>query len=72
MKVLFLSNDAGGFAEYKEIQPGTTVDAFLRAQGYDPANYNVRVNREEVSADAILADGARCSLTPLKINGATM
>jgi hypothetical protein len=70
MKVLFLSNDAGGFAEYKEIQPNTTVDAFLRAQGYDPANYNVRVNREEISSDAVLLENSRVTLTPLKVNGA--
>lgn len=70
MRVLFLSNDAGGFAEYFEVKPGTTVDQFLAARNYDPSNYNIRVNREEVAADHVLTEGARCSVTPLKIAGA--
>jgi sulfur carrier protein ThiS len=70
IKILFLSNDAGGFAQYEEYPEGTTVAQVLASKDYNPANYMIRVNREEVSADQVLAEGHRLSITPTKVAGA--
>lgn len=70
MKVLFLSNENGGFAEYVEIEEGTTVSEFLENRDLVATSYNIRVNREEVSSDHILLDGSRVTVTPTKIAGA--
>ena len=70
MKVLFLSNENGGFAEYVEIEEGTTVSQFLENRDLAAASYNIRVNREEVSSDHVLLDGSRVTVTPTKIAGA--
>jgi sulfur carrier protein ThiS len=70
MKILFLSNDAGGFAEYQEIQEGETVSSFLSSRGINPSDYTVRVNREEVASDRVFQEKDRLSLTPVKVSGA--
>ena len=40
MRVLYVNNDGGGFADYVEIEPNTTVKAFFKqkCQG-DPGSY---------------------------------
>jgi hypothetical protein len=72
MKVLFLNNEGGGFADYVEVEPGTTVRAFFTKQlpERDAADFLIRVNRQPVAADQMLADGDRVSMTPTKIEGA--
>ena len=72
MKVLFLNNEGGGFADYVEVEPGTTVRAFFAKQlpERDAADFLIRVNRQPVAADQVLADGDRVSMTPTKIEGA--
>ncbi len=71
MKVLYVNNDGGGFADYVEIEPGTTVKAFFgkRCSG-DPSNYLIRVNRQPVASDYILQSNDRITITPTKIEGA--
>ena len=71
MKVLFISNSGSGFADYVEIQPNTSVQAFFdqRCSG-KPANYLIRVNRQPVASDYVLQEGDRISVTPTKIEGA--
>jgi len=72
MKVLMISNDAGGFADHVELTKGTTVkELFERRIGPLKAdNYLIRVNRQPAAADQLLCDGDRVSFTPLKIEGA--
>jgi len=71
-KVLVINNDGGGFADYIEVAEGTTVDQFFRQviQGANPDAYLIRVNRLPVSADQVLQQGDRVSITPTKIEGA--
>jgi sulfur carrier protein ThiS len=72
MKVLYVNNDGGGFADYIEIPAGTTVQQFFAErvpQGH-PQDYLIRVNRQPVAADQVLQEGDRVSLTPTKIEGA--
>ena len=72
MKILFINNDGGGFADYVEVTQGTTVDKFFsqKISGRDSADYLIRVNRQPVPADQVLQEGDRVSLTPTKIEGA--
>ena len=73
MRVMVLNNDGGGFADYVDINHGTTVrELFQRqvTQG-DPSDYLIRVNRQHAASGQILCDGDRVSITPTKIHGAT-
>ena len=73
MKILFINNDGGGFAEKIEVQPGVTVLEVFRAQTGLDANlskYTTRVNSKRVSSDYIVNEGDTVSVTPAKIIGA--
>ncbi len=72
MKVLYINNDGGGFADHVSVEPGTTVTKFFsqRLPGCRPEDYLIRVNRLPASADQVLQEGDRISLTPVKIQGA--
>lgn len=72
MKVLFINNDGGGFADHIEIADGTTVEQLFqqRVPHGKPADYLIRVNRQPTTRDAVLEPGDRISITPTKIEGA--
>jgi hypothetical protein len=72
MRILFINNDGGGFADYVAVKDGTAVSAFIaeRLPGRKPEDYLIRVNRMPVSADQVLQEGDRVSATPTKIEGA--
>ena len=72
MRVLWINNDGGGFADYVEVAQGTTVEAFLGKQlsGRDLQDYLIRVNRQPVAKDYVIQEGDRISATPTKIEGA--
>ena len=72
MKVLFINNDGGGFADYLEIEAGTTVEKFFtqRLPDQAAADHLIRVNRQPVPRDYVLQDGDRVTITPTKIDGA--
>jgi len=72
MKILFINNDGGGFADHVEIESGTTVPELFDRQlpGRKPEDYLIRVNRLPASKDQVLQEGDRVSMTPTKIEGA--
>jgi sulfur carrier protein ThiS len=72
VKILYVNNDGGGFADHIEIAEGTTVaQLFVDQVPHGRAqDYLIRVNRQPVPSDQILQDGDRVSLTPTKIEGA--
>jgi len=72
MKVLFINNDGGGFADHIEVTEGTTVRQLFQQQigSGKPDNYLIRVNRQPVPSDQALREGDRVSFTPVKIEGA--
>ena len=71
MNILLINNDGGGFADYVEVEAGTTVDQFVQKHvASKPSNYLIRVNRQPVPADQTLQEGDRISITPTKIEGA--
>ena len=72
MRVLFINNDGGGFADHIEIPDGQTVQELFAARlpHTKSQNYLIRVNRQPVTPDQVLQEGDRVSFTPTKIEGA--
>ena len=72
MVILFINNQGGGFADHIEIESGTTVAQLFSKQlpGCKAQDYLIRVNRQPASADQLLQEGDRVSMTPTKIEGA--
>ena len=72
MKILFVNNDGGGFADQVEVADGTTVAEFFAAKqpGRKAGDYLIRVNRLPATGDQVLVDGDRVTVTPSKIEGA--
>lgn len=74
MKILFINNDGGGFADHIEIEAGTTVSQLFTNQVRHgkPQDYLIRVNRQPAAAEQLLIEGDRVSITPTKIEGAAL
>ena len=72
MKILYINNDGGGFADHIVVNEGTTVQELFnkRVGAGREANYLIRVNRQPVARDQVLVEGDRVSITPTKIEGA--
>ncbi|MFO0812030.1 MAG: hypothetical protein U0796_02360 [Gemmatales bacterium] len=71
MRILFINNQGAGFADYLAIEVGTTVRQLFDAKiKGDPSSYLIRVNRQPASADQVLQEGDRVSITAVKIEGA--
>jgi sulfur carrier protein ThiS len=73
MKILFINNDGGGFADHIDVAAGTTVRQMFQQQthGGKAENYLIRVNRQPVPPNQELQEGDRVSFTPTKIEGAS-
>ncbi len=74
MKILFINNDGGGFADQIDVADGTTVRQLFdqRVPHSKPEHYLIRVNRQPAAADQPLQPGDRVSVTPTKIEGAVL
>jgi len=72
MRVLFIDNDGGGYADYTDVATGTTVEKFFsqRFPNAKAEDYLIRVNRQPVPRDCVLQEGDRVTVTPTKIEGA--
>jgi molybdopterin converting factor small subunit len=72
MKLLYVNNDGGGFADYVDVTPGTTVETFFseRMPNRKSDDFLIRVNRQPVARDYVLQEGDRVTITPTKIEGA--
>jgi len=72
LKILYVNNDGGGFADHIEIQDGTTVAQLFsqRVTNGKPSDYLIRVNRQPAASDQLLLPGDRVTFTPVKIEGA--
>ncbi len=72
MQILFINNDGSGFADQIQIEAGTSVQALFqqRVPHGRPQDYLIRVNRQPTTADYVLQEGDRVSITPTKIEGA--
>ena len=72
MKILWINNDLGGFADYVEVADNTTVEKFFNQQlpGRQADDYLIRVNRQPVARDYVLQEEDRITATPTKVDGA--
>jgi len=72
MRILFIDNEGGGFADYLDIEEGRTVEQFFNEKFplRKADDFLIRVNRQPVPRDYVLKDGDRLTVTPLKIEGA--
>lgn len=72
MRLLYINNEGGGFADYVDVPEGTTVEQFFsnHMPGRKADNYLIRVNRQPVARDYVLKEGDRVTITPTKIEGA--
>ena len=73
MKVLFINNDGGGFADHIDVAAGTAVQQLFQQKvtAGKPDQYLIRVNRQPVASEQPLQEGDRVSFTPVKIEGAS-
>ncbi len=72
MKVLYINNDGGGFADHIDVPDATTVAKLFgqKLPDREASDYLIRVNRQPASAHQVLREGDRVSITPVKIEGA--
>ena len=72
MRILFINNQGGGFADYLDVQGGMTVEGFFKEHfsGDRDEDFLIRVNRQPVAKDQVLQEGDRITITPTKIEGA--
>ena len=72
MQILFVNNQGGGFADYVQVQDGTTVEKFFQERMHNSSaeDYLIRVNRQPVPRNYVLQEGDRITITPTKIDGA--
>jgi sulfur carrier protein ThiS len=72
MRLLYINNDGGGYADYVDATQGITVEQFFQEKmpGRKSEDYLIRVNRQPVPRDYVLQENDRVTLTPTKIEGA--
>ena len=72
MKILFINNFGGGFADYLQIENNTTIEKFFKQKlpNENTEDYLIRVNRQPVPHNYTLKDGDRITITPTKVDGA--
>ncbi len=72
MQIMYINNEGGGFADFVDVEEGTTISAFFakRMRGADPSSFLIRVNRQPTNGDYALQPGDRVTITPVKIDGA--
>ena len=72
MRLLYINNGGGGFADHIDVTEGITVEQFFKdkMQGSKPDDFLIRVNRQPVPREYVLKEGDRVTVTPTKIEGA--
>ena len=72
MKIMFINNDGGGFADFIHVDNGTSIAKLFKLKMDDASShdYLIRVNRQPVPADYVLQENDRVTITPTKIDGA--
>ncbi len=72
MRILYINNDGGGFADYVDVSPSITVEQFFteKMPGRKPDDFLIRVNRQPAPRDYVLQENDRVTVTPTKVEGA--
>jgi len=73
MRIMYINNAGGGFANYMEIEENTSIEKLFKQKmpHEQSQDYLIRVNRQPVPKDYILKENDRVTITPTKIEGAT-
>ncbi len=71
MRILFIDNDGGGFADFIDVTQSVTVEQFFNEKmpGRKAHDFLIRVNRQPVPRDYVLQENDRVTVTPTKIEG---
>ena len=72
-KVFFLNHSGSGFADFVTVANDCTLMGLLTlkmGQSFNPSAFFIRVNKQMVDPNYVLAEGDRVSVTPTKITGA--
>jgi len=72
MRILFINNLGGGFADFINVEEGTDIEKLFKQKmpAEQAQDYLIRVNRQPVPKDYILKENDRVTITPTKIDGA--
>jgi sulfur carrier protein ThiS len=72
MRILFINNLGGGYADFIEVEEGMTIEKLFKQKmsGENAEDYLIRVNRQPVPKDYVLKENDRVTITPTKIDGA--
>ena len=72
MRILFVNNLGGGFADFINVEEGTSIDKLFKQKMSceNSEDYLIRVNRQPVPKDYVLKENDRVTITPTKIEGA--
>ncbi len=72
MQIMYINNSGGGFANYTNIEEGTTIENLFKQKmpNAEASDYLIRVNRQPVPNDYVLKENDRVTVTPTKIEGA--
>jgi len=72
MRILFVNNLGGGFADFINVEEGTSIEKLFKQKMSceNSEDYLIRVNRQPVPKDYILKENDRVTITPTKIEGA--
>ena len=74
MKIMYINNNGGGFADFIDVEEGTTIEKLFKQKMPDEEahDYLIRVNRQPVPKDYCLKENDRVTVTPTKIDGARL
>ena len=72
MRILFVNNLGGGFADFINVEEGTSIEKLFKQKmsNENTEDYLIRVNRQPVPKDYVLKENDRVTITPTKIEGA--
>ena len=72
MRIMYINNAGGGFANYINVEENTTIDKLFKEKmpHEESQDYLIRVNRQPVPKDYVLKENDRVTITPTKIEGA--
>jgi len=72
MRILFINNLGGGFADFINVEEGTNIEKLFKQKmsNEKSEDYLIRVNRQPVPKDYVLKENDRVTITPTKIDGA--
>ena len=72
MRILFVNNLGGGFADFINVEEGTSIEKLFKQKmsNENAEDYLIRVNRQPVPEDYVLEENDRVTITPTKIDGA--